>query len=498
MSIAKKLVGQTAAYGLSSIVGRGLNFLLIFLHGYVFLPEEYSVVAKLYAYVAFLNILYTYGMETAFFRFANKPGANRQVLYNQVQSLVLTSSILLSGLFIFFSGPIANWLGYPDQQRYIVWLAITMGVDSIVAIPFARLRLENKAMKFASIRIINILLVVAGNLFFLLLCRHIYLGKYLPQLKGLVSYLYQPEIGVGYIFLVNMVANLLFIPLLWREFASFRFSLKLGAMKPMVVYALPILFMGLAGTTNEVLSRLMLDDWLPEGFYPNMSNEAALGVYFANYKLGMLMSLMIQAFRYAAEPFFFSQAQDKNSPQTFSVVMRWFVIVLALVYLGISVNLDLLQFVFREDYRAGVIVVPVLLLAYLFNGVYYNLTVWFKLTDRTQYGTYITVFGAVVTVVANFLLIPVMGYMGSALATLLCYFTMSVVCYAIGQKYFPVPYPLKAIFGYLLLASGLIWLSLFIEIENFWVRQVFHLALCLVFVAVVWGLERKGLRQINR
>ncbi|MGV3540541.1 MAG: lipopolysaccharide biosynthesis protein [Rufibacter sp.] len=498
MSIAKKLLGQTAAYGLSSIVGRGLNFLLIFLHGYVFLPEEYSVVAKLYAFVAFLNIVYTYGMETAFFRFANKPDADRKALYNQVQSLVLTSSLILSGIFIVFAGNIAAWLDYPGQERYIIWLSITLAVDAVVAIPFARLRLENKAMKFASIRIVNILLVVAGNLFFLLLCRDIYLGKYLPELKGVVSAIYNPEIGVGYIFLVNMVANLLFIPMLWREFIDFKFVLKLGNMWPMVVYALPILFMGLAGTTNEMLSRLMLEDWLPENFYLDMSNEAALGVFAANYKLAMLMSLMIQAFRYAAEPFFFSQAQDKNSPQTFAMVMRWFVIILALAYLGISVNLDLLQFVFREEFRAGVAVVPVLLLAYLFNGVYYNLTVWFKLTDRTQYGTYITVFGAVVTIAANFLLIPVIGYMGSAVAALLCYLAMAVVCYVIGQKYFPVPYPIKAIFGYLLLASGLIWLAYALELENFWLRQVYHLGLCAVFVAVVWVVERPALRRMNR
>ncbi len=498
MSIAKKLVGQTAAYGLSSIVGRGLNFLLIFLHGYVFLPEEYSVVAKLYAFVAFLNIVYTYGMETAFFRFANKPGVDQKALYNQVQSLVLTSSVLLSAIIIGFAGNIADLLGYPGQEKYIVWLAITMAVDAVVAIPFARLRLENKALKFASIRIINILIVVAGNLFFLLLCRDIYLGKYLPQLSGVVSVIYNHEIGVGYIFVVNMVANLLFIPLLWREFIDFRFVLKLKIMWPMVVYALPILFMGLAGTTNEMLSRLMLEDWLPDNFYPNMSNEAALGVFAANYKLAMLMSLMIQAFRYAAEPFFFSQAQDKNSPQTFAVVMRWFVIILALAYLGISVNLDLLQFVFRAEFREGVAIVPVLLLAYLFNGVYYNLTVWFKLTDKTKYGTYITVFGAFVTIVANFLLIPVMGYMGSAVSALLCFFSMSVVCYAIGQKYFPVPYPLKAIFGYLLLASGLIWLAYAWQIDNFWLSTAYHLALCLVFVAVVWVVERPALRPIKR
>ncbi len=482
---------------MSSIVGRALNYLLVPLYTGIFAREEYAVVTKLYAIVAFLNIVYTYGMETAFFRYANKPGADRKDLYNKVQSLVITTSLTFTGLLLVFNSSVAASLGYAGKEEYITWLAITMAVDAITAIPFARLRLENKAAQFAIIRLSNIFLVIGGNLFFLLFCRHVYEGEYLPELRPLVEAIYDPNLGVGYIFVVNMVANLLFIPMLWKQFADFRFKFSLDEMRPMLVYAFPILIMGLAGATNEMLSRLMLEDWLPEGFYQGMTNEQALGVFGANYKLAIMMSLMIQAFRYSAEPFFFSQSQDKNSPATFAVVMRWFVIVCALAYLGISANLDIFQHFIGKPYRTGLEIVPVLLLAYLFNGVYYNLTVWFKLTDKTQYGTYITIFGAIVTVVANFVLIPVLGYMGSAIAAFLCYFTMSVVCYAIGQKYFPVPYPIKAIFGYLLLATGLIWLANVVEMENFWLRQAYHLALCLVFVAVVWVVEKPGLRRIN-
>ncbi|WP_205500548.1 lipopolysaccharide biosynthesis protein [Rufibacter psychrotolerans] len=499
MSIAKKLLGQTAAYGLSSIVGRALNYLLVPLYTGVFAREEYGVVTKLYAIVAFLNIVYTFGMETAFFRFANKPGVDRRELYRKVQTLLVMSSLLLTLGIVLYAAPIAAALGYAGKEEYIIWLAITMAVDAVSAIPFARLRLENQAIRFAVIRLTNIFLVIGGNLFFLLFCRHVYQGKYLEALRPFISAIYDPELGVGYIFLVNMVANLLFIPMLWREFADFRFRLRLREMWPMMVYAFPILVMGLAGATNEMLSRIMLEHWLPEGFYPGVTNEQALGVFGATYKLAIMMSLMIQAFRYSAEPFFFSQSQEKNSPATFAVVMRWFVIVCALAYLGISANLDLFQyFLGQEAYRTGLEIVPVLLLAYLFNGVYYNLTVWFKLTDRTYYGTYITIFGALVTVVANYLLIPVMGYMGSAIAAFLCYFAMSVVCYALGQKFFPVPYPIKAILGYLLLATGLIWLANAPEIGHFWLRQAYHLALCLVFVAVVWAIEKPALRRVNR
>jgi O-antigen/teichoic acid export membrane protein len=498
MSIAKKLLGQTAAYGLSSIVGRALNYLLVPLYTGIFLREEYAVVTKLYAIVAFLNIVYTYGMETAFFRYANKPGADRKELYQKVQTLVLTSSLTFTALLLIFNSSIAASLGYPEHPEYIIWLAITIAVDAIVAIPFARLRLENKAARFAIIRLTNIFLVIGGNLFFLLFCRHVYEGKYLQELRPLVEAIYNPGLGVGYIFVVNMVANLLFIPMLWPQFKDFKFNLALAEMQPMLVYAFPILIMGLAGATNEMLSRIMLEDWLPAGFYPGTTNEQALGVFGANYKLAIMMSLMIQAFRYSAEPFFFSQAQDKNSPATFAVVMRWFVIICALAYLGISANIDIFQYFLGKEFRTGLEIVPVLLLAYLFNGVYYNLTVWFKLTDKTYYGTYITIFGAIVTVVANYLLIPVLGYMGSAIAAFLCYFLMAVVCYVIGQKYFPVPYPLKAIFGYLLLATGLIWLAHAWELDNFWVRQVYHLALCAVFVAVVWVVEKPMLRAVNR
>jgi O-antigen/teichoic acid export membrane protein len=499
MSIAKKLVGQTAAYGLSSIVGRALNYLLVPLYTIVFEREEYGVVTKLYAIVAFLNIVYTFGMETAFFRFANKPGADRQALYHKVQTLILMTSLVITVGLVLYASPIARALGYPGREKYIIWLAITMAVDAISAIPFAKLRLENKAIRFATIRLTNIFLVIGGNMFFLVFCRQIYEGDYLPGLRPLVTAIYDPNLRVGYIFLVNMVANLLFIPMLWREFTDFRFKLQLKEMWPMLVYAFPILIMGLAGATNEMLSRIMLDHWLPENFYPGVTKQQALGVFGATYKLAIMMSLMIQAFRYSAEPFFFSQSQDKNSPATFAVVMRWFVIVCAFAYLGISANLDIFQyFLGRESYRTGLEIVPVLLLAYLFNGIYYNLTVWFKLTDKTRYGTYITIFGAVITVVANILLIPVIGYMGSAIAAFLCYFSMAVVCYAIGQKFFPVPYPLKAIFGYLALASALIWLAYAPEIVNFWLRQAYHLAICLVFLAVVWVVEKPGLRRASR
>lgn len=492
MSIAKKLVGQTAAYGLSSIVGRALNFLLVPIYTAVFHPAEYGIVTYLYAFVAFFNILYTYGLETAFFRYANKPDADRKNLYNQVLSIIICTSVVFTGLIVLASGTIADYLEYTEEQeKYIIWLAIILAIDAIVAIPFARLRLEGKAVKFASIKFVNILITVGANTFFLIFCHAVYTGEYLQSLRPLVERIYDPGFGIGYIFIINLIANALLIPMLWREFRSYRFELNKEVLRPMLVYAYPLLFMGLAGTVNEVLDRILLEHWLPESFYPGQSNKASVGIYSACYKLAIFMTLAIQAFRYAAEPFFFSQAQDKNSPQTFALVMKWFVIVCAAIFLFISVNLEIFgHFLRRPEYREGLMIVPVLLLANLFLGIYYNLSVWFKLTDKTKYGTYISFGGAGVTILFNLLLIPVLGYMGSAVATFICYFSMALACYLLGNRHYPIPYQVKTILAYVVVAIALVLMALFVPVENMWLRHGFHLALCIAFAAIIWLREK--------
>ncbi|MBD1396547.1 oligosaccharide flippase family protein [Pontibacter sp. JH31] len=490
MSIAKKLVGQTAAYGLSSIVGRALNYLLVPVYTRVFLPEEYGVVSYLYAFVAFFNIVYTYGMETAFFRFANKPDTDPKAVYNRVLSSILVSSTVFTGILLLFADNIARYVGYPEQKEYIIWLAIILAIDAVVAIPFAWLRHQNKAIKFASIKLANILITVGANLLFLVLFRHIYEGRYFQSLQPLVNSLYDPDFGVGYIFLINLVANALLIPMLWKELRIFRFRLDVSQLKPMLAYAWPLLFMGLAGMVNEVIDRILLERYLPEGFYPGTSNMAAVGIYSACYKLAIFMTLTIQAFRYAAEPFFFSQANEKDSPLAFATVMKWFVICCAFIFLFISANLEDFALLIGPEYHDGLMVVPILLLANLFLGVYYNLTVWFKLTDKTHFGTYISFGGAAITIVFNLLLIPVLGYMGSAIATLICYLAMALATYLLGNVHYPIPYPVKTILGYVLLATGLVLAALYVPIENFWLRHVYHLVLSGVFLVVVWFRER--------
>ncbi|GAB2964249.1 polysaccharide biosynthesis C-terminal domain-containing protein [Hymenobacter coalescens] len=493
MSIAKRLASQTVVYGVSSIVGRVLNFLLTPFYTRRFAPAAFGIVTGLYAYVSFLNVLFTYGMETAYFRFANRPGTDRRELYNRVLTLLLLSTVGLTALLMALAPTLVALLGIPPgHERYAVWIALILGLDAAAAIPFARLRLENKAIKFAAIRLASILLTVGLNLFFIVLCPDVLAGKYLTALRPVVERVYDPTMGVGYVFLSNLAASAFTLLLLSRELLDFRPRLNLEPLRPLWQYAYPIMLMGLAGMVNETLDRILLPRWLPEGFYPGRSSLAAVGIYGACYKLSILMSLVIQAFRYAAEPFFFAQSSDKNSPRTFALVLKWFTLSCAVLFVGVSLNVELVGRLFLGNaaYREGLAVVPVLLLANLFLGVYYNLSVWFKLTDKTYFGTYISFGGAVLTIALNFLLIPLLGYMGSAIATLVCYATMAVVCWALGNHHFPVPYPVARLLLWLLAAVALVALNWSLPPLAEWTGYAVHIGLTLAFVAAIWLVER--------
>jgi O-antigen/teichoic acid export membrane protein len=499
MSIAKRLASQTAIYGVSSIVGRVLNTFLVPVYTARFAAAEYGIVTGLYAYVAFLNVAFTYGMETTYFRFANRPGTDRRELYDRVMTLLLLSSVALTAVLAALARPLMSLLDLPPgHERYAIWIALILGLDAVAAIPFARLRLENKARKFAAIRLANIAVNVGMNLFFIVFCPDVLAGKYLAGLQPLVAGIYNPTVGIGYIFLSNLAASAFTLLLLGRELLDFRFRLNLEPLRPMLQYAYPILLMGLAGTVNEMLDRTILPKWLPEGFYPGQSKQAALGIYGACYKISVLMNLVIQAFKYAAEPFFFAQSTEKNSPRTFALVLKWFTLCCAMLFVGVSVNLDIVASVFlqRPEYLQGLAVVPVLLLAYLFLGVYWNLSVWFKLTDKTYYGTYLGFAGAVLTIALNFLLIPLLGYMGSAIATLACYFMMAALCWWLGERHYPVPYPVGRLLMWLAVAVGVVAISWWAPVAAGWARYGFHTLLTLGFIGLVAAVEGRRLRTI--
>ena len=493
MSVVKKLASQTAVYGISSIVGRVLTYLLVPIYTGAFAAAEYGVVTGLYAYVSFLNVVFTYGMETTYFRFANRPGTDRQELYDRTLSLLLLSTVVLTAGLMLLARPLLGLLEIPaGNERYAIWVALILGLDALTAIPFARLRLENRARKFAGIKLAGIVVNVALNLFFIKLCPAVANGKWLPGLQPLVAQVYDPTVGVGYVFLSNLFASGLTLLLLWRELLDFRFRLHLAFLKPLLQYAYPLMLMGLAGMVNETLDRILLPKWLPDNFYPGQSSLTAVGIYGACYKLSIFMSLVIQAFRYAAEPFFFAQSTEKNSPATFAMILKWFTLCCAVIFVGISLNVEDFGQLFlrRPEYLQGLVVVPILLLANLFLGVYYNLSVWFKLTDKTYYGTYIGAGGAVLTIALNFLLIPVLGYLGCALATLACYFMMAMLCWRLGERHFPVPYPALRLGLWLLFASALVALGWGVTVADWWVRHAWHAGLTLVFLAALWLVER--------
>lgn len=490
MSVLKKLAGETASYGISTILGRSLNFLLVFIHTAAFLPEDLGINVKLYSYVAVANILYTYGMETAFFRFAAE---DKTRYYNLIQTALLVTSTIFSGVLILFSSSIITNLGYPHRELDLICLAVLIWIDSITAIPFARLRLEKATKKFVAAKIINILINVGLNIFFLLGLKKISEGDYLTFLQPIAQTLYVPSIGAGYIIIANLLANMSYIWLLRKEIFDYKFEFEWPLFKELLVYAYPIMIMGLAGMVNQVFDRILLEQFLPENFYPGRTSRQALGIYGNAYKLSIFMALSTQAFRYAAEPFFLSKNKDKNSTETLAEATKWFTIVCVFIWLGVCLNLDWLKKLFlrKAIYQEGITVVPLLLLANLFLGVYYNISVWFKLNNKTYFGTIITFIGLAVTVILNIVLIPKLGYMGCAWAFLISCFTMTVLCYYWGQKYYPVPYRIKSAVGYIVSAGALIYFTLSIPIANLWISIPYHALLLVLYTIGVIVVERK-------
>ena len=451
MSNIRALASQTAIYGLSSIVGRLINYLLVPLYTRIFFTDEYGVVSELYAYFTFLNILFLYGMETAFFKFSTD-SKEPQSVYNTIFSSVLVSSVILGGFMLIFSPGISVWLAYQNQVEYIWYIASILVLDSICAIPFVKLRLENKALRFASIKLANIFLNIFFNLYFLVWCP--YIQKINPESIFLIGY--NPAIRVGYVFISNLLASFFTLLFLYRELFSFRFSLDKVLFKKIIIYALPLLPAGLAGMTNETIDRVLLKYLLP---YSTSENLSQVGIYSAAYKLSIFMTLAIQAFRMAAEPFFFSVFKKDNATNLYGIIMNYFIIACTIIFLGVMLHINLIENLIGPAFRSGLPVVPVLLLANLFLGIYLNLSIWFKLTGKTIYGAYFAFFGAAITIFLNILWIPIYGYTGSAYATLICYFLMAVVCWLVGAKKFPVPYKL----GKAVLYLGLMLLFFFIS-----------------------------------
>lgn len=496
MSNIKKLANQTVIYGGTTIVGRLLNYLLVPFHTYIFLdPKNYGVVGEMYAWVALLLVILTYGMETAYFRFSNSE-QNRKKVFSTTLWMLLSTSTLFVVLGLCFSQPIADLLKYPSHPEYIRWFVIIVAMDAVSCIPFAHLRGENKAFHFAGIKIANILINVFFNIFFLWFCplmiRH-GIGT------GFFSAIYHEEIGVGYIFIANLIASVCQFVLLLACCKNIEFKVDTQLLKRMLKYAFPLLILGLAGIVNETMDRILIKNLSSTDAEEAMRN---VGIYSACFKISVIMNLFIQAFRYAAEPFFFNQYKEKDAKEGYSTVMTYFVIVCTFIFLVTTLYLDYLKYFVSERYHVGLPIVPLLLLAFMMLGMMYNLSIWYKLTGQTQFGAYITLGGAAITLIVNFLLIPRIGIMGAAIAHFTTYFCMMTASYFLGQKYYPVPYQLKKIGFYtglslLLFVIGFHLLPwLFGDGYSLWLKTLINTLLIAIFAAITYKKECRNLKKI--
>ena len=491
MGDIRKLASQTVLYGGSTVLARLVNYLLVPIQTTIFAPKEYGVVGEMYAYVAFLIVVLTVGMETAFFRFYDKKDEQKSaVIYGNAMKSLIVIGVLFVVAMNYFAQPIATHIRYADHPEYIVWFSFLIAIDAITTIPFARLRALNRPKLFSMLKIGNVFVCFVLNIMFL------YLLPYMHDHQVMVSVLsviYNPAIGVGYIFIANLIASALTLLALFIVLPYKRTPFDVTVWKKMMAYALPLLIFGLAGNINETFDRILLKWLSPVGIA-----STQVGIYSACYKISIFMTIVIQGFKYAAEPFFFAHAKESDSRDIYADVMKYFVIICSLIFLAVMVNIDVVKYMVGYRYWEGLKVVPVLLLANMSLGIFYNLSIWYKLTDKTRFGAYLSIFGAIVTLALNFTLIPVMGYMGSAWATFACYSSMMVISYFVGQKHYHVPYQLSRILMYIGLSIGLWAISTLIPIQNHWLRLLPATALVAVYVAVVLKKEPVFARLIRR
>ena len=473
----KKLFGEIAIYGLSSIIGRLLNYLLVPLYTYVFInPADYGVVSELYAWVAFLIVILTFGMETAFFKFIQNEGDQKNVFSTALSALLSLNSVFFLVVLLFYQN-IASLLLYEDHGEYIVMLGAIVSIDAISALPLAKLRAEEKAKRFSIIQLSSIAVNIILNVIFLLFC---------------FDY-NNPEQGVFYIFLANLIASLVKPIFLLKSFTLIR-GIDRSLLKRMLVFSFPLAIAGFAGIINETLDRILLKQMLYNPENPSSLDyaEAQVGIYSASYKLAMLIAILLQAYRYAAEPFFFSQMKNQDRNKIYSQIMNVFIAFVCGIFLLVTLNIDIFKyFIQNETYWVGLQVVPILLMANIFLGIYYNQSIWFKLSGKTKFGAYIALFGASLTVLINILYIPKFGYMACAWATLIVYFTQMVISYILGQRHYPIPYNLKKFIFYISLALALFFLSPYIKVDNFTVNLFIQNSLLLMFVLTAVYIERR-------
>ncbi|HXS35547.1 MAG TPA: oligosaccharide flippase family protein [Flavipsychrobacter sp.] len=494
MASLKKLAGQTVWYGLSNIAAKLLNYILTPLVTYLLnSPQgqvDYGDYSVIYAAISFVNIVYTYGLETAYFRFASASSDHKKLFQTTFTSL-LVSTVILSPILYLLRVPINNFLGLGAHPEYISWAIAVIALDTLSVIPFAKLRQEERPRKYAFTKVAGVILNILLTIFFIY-----YSPEYVLKHPGSAyAHWYKQYDNTGFLVLANLAQSALTFLLLWKEWLGYRFKFDGELWRKVMWYCSPMIVTGLGGMVNETIDRIMLRKLLP------VSADAArtaVAIYGANYKIAIFVTLFIQAFRMSAEPFFFSQSSDKNAPKTYARVMKWFVITLCIAFLFTALYLDIWKYMVGSDYRKGLGVVPILLCANVALGIYYNLNVWYKITDRMRIGMYITLVGATLTLILNFAFIPKYGMYACAWATLAAYGSMMVISYFVGQKFFPVPYNVKKLLAYL----TIMLLLFFVEkgvvhlTHSFIIRVGAATILMFLFLYLVFTVEKKELRSL--
>lgn len=449
MSSLKSLAKDTAIYGLSSIVGRFLNYLLVPLYTAKLSAASggYGVITNVYAYTALLMVILTYGMETTFFRFANKENENPQRVYTTTLISVGFTSLLFILLVFLFLNPISAFMGYQDHKSYIWVMAITVAIDAFQCIPFAYLRYKKRPIKFAALKMLNIFMAIALNLVFFLILPNIYDAN---GGTGLIASIYNPMVGAGYAFYINLFCSAFLTFFFWKELFCQKYSFDKALLKRMLSYSWPILVLGIAGILNQTADKILFPK-----IYTGADAHTQLGIYGAASKIAMIMAMITQAFRYAYEPFVFGKSKDNDNRDTYAKAMKYFIIFTLLAFLVVIGYMDVLRHIIGRDYWDGLRVVPIVMAAEIMMGIYFNLSFWYKLIDKTIWGAYFSGIGCAVLIAVNIIFVPKYGYMACAWAGFAGYGTSMIISYIVGQKKYPINYPMKEIFTYVIITVAL-------------------------------------------
>lgn len=481
MAGLKQLASQTAVYGLSSILARVLNFALTPLHTDVLEKAEFGKATDIYAMIAFLMVILTFGMETAYFRFQKEKGVSKEDVFSAASSWVLSVSFILIIIVTLFLQPLADFLQYGENPEFILWMLLIVAIDATAAVPFARLRAENKAMRFVLIRFSTTGVMVILNLVYYYLFP-LFLEKGIGE--SWLLKVYDPNAGAAYMLIANLVGNIVMLLLFAPDLFKIRWTFKWSLLKRLLIYSIPLVIAGLPGIANEMASRQFLKYLLPDE-----ENFAALGLFGANVKIANFMMLFIQAFRFAAEPFFFSGEGDFKSK--IAKVMRYFVVIQSVIFLGLICFLDLIkktEFI-DEKFWDGLEIVPILVFANLLLGINFNLNIWYKLKNLTRMGAYITFVGFAFTIVFNLILIPKYGYVGAAWATLISYASMTAMSFYLNQKHDYTKYPVRRIGLHLITVVFFAYLSFYVLDSN----PLYSALIFLTYLIIVWFTEAKSL-----